>query len=45
LAKASSDREQKKGEDVLCYQIRQSFYPGKITPEEANLVSYELAMR
>ena len=38
-------REQKKGEDVLCYQIRQSFYPGEITPEEANRVSYELAMR
>ena len=30
---------------MLCYQIRQSFYPGEITPEEANRVSYELAMR
>ena len=27
------------------YQIRQSFYPGEITPEEANRISYELAMR
>ena len=49
LAKASykavTGREQKKGSDVLCYQIRQSFYPGEITPEEANRVSYELAMR
>lgn len=27
------------------YQIRQSFYPGEITPEEANRVSYDLAMR
>ena len=49
LAKASyktmTGREQKQGEDVLCYQIRQSFYPGEITPEEANRVSYELAMR
>lgn len=38
-------REQKKGSDVLCYQIRLSFYPGEITPEEANRISYELAMR
>ena len=49
LAKASykavTGREQKKGSDVLCYQIRQSFYPGEITPEEANRISYELAMR
>lgn len=30
---------------MLCCQIRQSFYPGEITPEEANRVSYELAMR
>lgn len=43
--KAMTGREQKQGEDVLCYQIRQSFYPGEITPEEANRVSYELAMR
>ena len=40
--KAMTGREQKKGEDVLCYQIRQSFYPGEITPEEANRVSYAL---
>ena len=43
--KAMTGREQKKGEDVLCYQIRQSFYPGEITPEEANRVGYETAMR
>ena len=40
LAKASyaamTGREQKKANDVLCYQIRQSFYPGEITPKEAN---------
>ena len=40
LAKASyaamTGREQKKENDVLCYQIRQSFYPGEITPKEAN---------
>ena len=37
LAKASyaamTGREQKKANDVLCYQIRQSFYPGEITPK------------
>lgn len=43
--KAMTGREQKQGEDVLCYQIRHSFYPGEITPEEANRVSYDLAMR
>ena len=31
--------------DVIAYQIRQSFKPGKITAEEANKVGYELAMR
>ena len=35
---------QQKG-DVLAYQIRQSFKPGEITPEEANKLGYELAMR
>ena len=32
-------------DDVLAYQIRQSFVPGEITPEEANRLGYELAMR
>lgn len=36
-------RKQKK--DVIAYMIRQSFKPGEITPEEANQVGYELAMR
>ena len=36
-------RQQKK--EVLAYQIRQSFKPGEITPEEANQLGYELAMR
>lgn len=35
---------QQKG-DVLAYQIRQSFKPGEITPEEANRLGRELAMR
>ena len=33
------------GSDVIAYQIRQSFKPGEITPEEANKVGYEMAMR
>ena len=31
--------------DVIAYQIRQSFKPGEITADEANKVGYELAMR
>lgn len=31
--------------DVIAYQLRQSFKPGEITPEEANAISYELAAR
>lgn len=31
--------------DVIAYQIRQSFKPGEITPEEANEVGYETGMR
>ena len=29
--------------DVIAYQIRQSFRPGEISPEEANRVGYETA--
>ena len=32
-------------DDVIAYQIRQSFKPGEITPELANRIGYELAMR
>ena len=32
-------------DDVIAYHLRQSFVPGEITPEEANKVGYELAMR
>jgi len=31
--------------DVVAYQIRQSFKPGEITPEEANRIGMELARR
>ena len=47
LAKAEYDKKtgrSRKG-GVIAYQIRQSFKPGEITPEEANRTGYELAMR
>ncbi len=31
--------------DIIAWQIRQSFRPGEITPEEANQVGYETALR
>ena len=43
--RAITGREQRRDADVLCYQIRQSFKPGEITPEEANKIGYETAMR
>ena len=43
--KAATGREQRRDADVLCYQIRQSFKPGEITPEEANRIGYEFAKR
>ena len=39
----TTGRQQKN--DIIAYQIRQSFKPGEITPEEANQVGYETAMR
>lgn len=41
--KAITGREQKN--DVIAYQIRQSFKPSEISPEEANKIGYELGMR
>lgn len=32
-------------DDVIGYHLRQSFLPGEITPEEANQIGYELAMK
>lgn len=43
--KAITGRVQKWDEDILCYQIRQSFLPGEVTPEEANRIGYELGMK
>jgi len=31
--------------DVLAYHLRQSFKPGEVSPEDANRIGYELALR
>ena len=41
--KIITGRKQKR--DVIAYQVRQSFKPGEISPEEANRIGYEFAMR
>ncbi len=41
--KTLTGREQQS--DVIAYQVRQSFKPGEITPEEANRVGYAFALR
>ena len=38
-------RESKRGKDVIAYHLRQSFYLGEITPEEANRMGYDLAIQ
>jgi len=43
--KAITGREQKKDEDVLCYQIRQSFVKGEVDAETALKIGYDFAMR
>ena len=43
LYERSTGRIQKS--DVIAYQVRQSFKPGEITPEEANRIGYEFAER
>lgn len=35
----------KQANDVIAYQIRQSFKPGEITPELANKIGYDLALK
>lgn len=42
--KAITGREQKRENDVLYYQIRQSFLPGETDPETALKISYDLTM-
>jgi hypothetical protein len=41
---ALTGRDQGK-RDVIAYHVRQSFKPGETTPEEANRIGYETAMR
>jgi len=38
-------RSQPKKRDVIMYRIIQSFKPGEVSPEEANRIGYELAMK
>ena len=38
-------RSQPKSREVIMYRIIQSFKPGEISPEEANQIAYELAMK
>ena len=40
---ARTGRAQKR--DVIAYQVRQSFRPGEVSPEEANRIGYEFASR
>ncbi len=38
-------RSQSKNRDIIMYRIIQSFKPGEVSPEEANKIAYELAMK
>ena len=42
---ASAKRKHGGSNDVIAYQVRQSFRPGEITPEEANRLGVEFARR
>lgn len=41
----NTGRSQPKKRDVIMYRVIQSFKPGEVSPEEANRIGYELAMR
>ena len=43
LYEQTTGRSQKS--DVIAYQVRQSFKPGEVTPDEANRIGYEFAER
>ena len=43
LYEQTTGRRQKS--NVIAYQVRQSFRPGEVTPEEANKIGYEFAER
>ncbi len=38
-------RSQSKKRDIIMYRIIQSFKPGEVSPEEANKIAFELAMK
>ena len=38
-------RSQSKNHDIIMYRVIQSFKPGEVSPEEANKIGYELAMK
>ena len=38
-------RSQSPDHDVIMYRVIQSFKPGEVSPEEANRIGYELAMK
>nr|WP_243152253.1 relaxase/mobilization nuclease domain-containing protein [Pseudoflavonifractor sp. 524-17] len=38
-------RSQSKQHDIIMYRVIQSFRPGEVSPEEANRIGYELAMK
>jgi len=45
LYRQLTGRSQPKAREVVMYRILQSFQPGEVTPEQANRIGYELAMR
>ena len=47
LAKNEYEKRSKRGQgkrNVIAFHIRQSFFPGEVSPEEANEIGYKLAM-
>lgn len=45
LYEQTTGRSRNSGNDIIAYQVRQSFKPGEITAEEANKIGYEFATR
>lgn len=45
IYKAITGRSLPPEKDIIAYRIMQSFKPGEITPEDANKLGYELAMK
>lgn len=45
IYEAATGRNLPADRDIIAYRILQSFKPGEITPEEANRLGYELAMK